>query len=430
MTIKKNMSNKIKKIKAREILDSRGNPTIEVKVELKNGTEAKASVPSGASTGESEAVELRDKDEKRYEGKGVLKVVKNVNETINDLLYGKSVDNQQEIDQMMIDLDGTKDKSKLGANAILGVSLACARVGSENANLPLYKYLRQIYGERFGRYHLPIPMMNIFNGGKHADTNLDWQEFMVVPALKEKDSFAERVRAGVEIFHELGYLLREKGMDTDIGNEGGYAPDISSSVDAVEMILKATKRANYKPGENIFLATDVGSATLYDNDREQYIFKLDDIYLNRDKMIELYVEWIEKYPFISIEDGLDEDDWFGWRQMTKKIGHKVMLVGDDLFTTNIERLKKGFYEKAGNALLVKPNQIGTLTETVECARLAQKNNYKIIVSHRSGETCDDFIADLAVFLGADYAKMGSLARGERVAKWNRLMEIEGEILGY
>ncbi|MDD5290821.1 MAG: phosphopyruvate hydratase [Patescibacteria group bacterium] len=425
---------KIKKIMAREILDSRGNPTIETKVELDNGISAKASVPSGASTGEHEAYELRDGDKKRYDGLGVLKAVGNVNSKIFKALAGKEIIKQEEIDREMIKLDGTDDKSKLGANAILSVSLACVRASANVLKKELYEYLAKAYGfdksprpplSRGSNFRMPIPFFNIFNGGKHADTNLDFQEFMIVP-IKKVD-FSEKVRMGAEIFHELGRVLKKAGFDTDVGSEGGYAPDIVSSIQAIELILAAILEAGYTPGKDIGLGIDVGSSELYNQKAAKYIFKLDQANFTNTTLVGLYYEWFRKYPIISLEDGLAEDDWEGWRELTKELGEEMLIVGDDLFATNINRLRQGLKEKAANTILIKPNQVGTLTETMECVKFAQKHNYNIMVSHRSGETSDDFIADLAVAVGADYIKAGSLSRGERVAKYNRLMEIEDNL---
>ncbi|MFH1325991.1 MAG: phosphopyruvate hydratase [Candidatus Falkowbacteria bacterium] len=413
---------KIKTIKAREILDSRGNPTVEAQVELENGIKAKASTPSGASTGAHEAHELRDKDSKRYGGQGVLKAVKAVTDKIAPALQGIDVTKQEEIDKQMIKLDGTKNKKKLGANAILAVSLACARAGSVVEKKELYEYLESNASSR----RLPIPSFNIFNGGKHADTNLDFQEFMIIPTAKKykKGQLAEQVRMGAEIFHELGEVLKEGGFDTDVGNEGGYAPDISSTVQAMEFILAATVRAGYKIGTDMGLGVDVGSSELYDIHSKKYIFKLDHASFASMTLVDLYHEWLKKFNVVSIEDGLAQDDWGGWQDLTKALGKDMMIVGDDLFVTNTERLKKGIKKKVANTILIKPNQVGTLTETFECVKLAKKNKYKIFVSHRSGETTDDFIADLAVAVGADYVKFGAPNRGERVCKYNRLMAIE------
>ncbi len=414
---------KIKNIIAREILDSRGNPTVETKVVLTNGTVAKASVPSGASTGVHEAWELRDGG-KRYHGKGVLKAVKNVNTEIFKALKGEDVYKQEKIDHIMIDLDGTENKKRLGANAILSVSLACARAGASSQKQELYKYIAKRY-KLDSNFKMPTPAFNIFNGGAHADTNLDFQEFMIIPL--KRISFAEKVRKGAEVFHELGHVLKDAGMDTDVGNEGGYAPDIFSTIQALELIMAAIVNVGYEPGKEFGLGTDVGSSELYDEKTKKYIFKLDKATFTSDDLIGLYNEWFRKFPFVSIEDGLGEDDWEGWRELNKELGKELLLIGDDLFTTNINRLRKGLKEKAANAILIKPNQVGTLTETIECIRLAKRHNYKLMASHRSGETCDDFIADLAVAVGAEYIKAGSLSRGERLAKYNRLLEIEEDL---
>lgn len=426
----------IKNIFAREILDSRGNPTVETKVILDNGLTAKASVPAGASTGLHEAHEMRDNDKKRYGGLGVLKAVDNVNKKIAAKLKGLSVDKQQSIDELMIKMDGTADKKNLGANAILSVSLACARAAAASRNKELYHYLARTYGFDNKKFILPTPSFNIFNGGKHADTNLDFQEFMILPLKSPlppfnkggKGDFAEKVRMGAEIFHTLGDVLRQAGFDTDVGAEGGYAPDIVSSIQAIELIIAAIVKAGYRPGSEVGLGIDVGSSQLYDRASGKYIFKLDQANFTANTLIGLYVEWFRKYPIISIEDGLAEDDWSGWSELTKELGEEILLIGDDLFVTNINRLRQGLKGKAANAILIKPNQVGSLSETIECVKLAQKHNYKIMVSHRSGETCDDFIADLSVAVGADFIKAGSLSRGERLAKYNRLMEIEENLI--
>ncbi|MCG2695583.1 phosphopyruvate hydratase [Candidatus Parcubacteria bacterium] len=427
---------KIKQIIAREILDSRGNPTIETKVILDNGLIAKASAPSGASTGIHEALELRDGN-KRYGGLGALKAVKNVEEKIGPKLKGIDASKQEKIDEIMIKLDGTKNKKKLGANAILSVSFACARAAAMSNSQELYNYIAECYKFQISDFRLPIPSFNIFNGGKHADTNLDFQEFMIIPhpvplLTKERvpsiarrvRSFAEQVRMGAEIFHELGHVLRKAGFDTDVGNEGGYAPDIVSSIQAIELIMAAGVNAGYAPGKDFGIGIDVGSSELYNRETKKYIFKLDRANFTSAALIDLYYEWFRKYPIISIEDGLAEDDWSGWSELTRELGNEMMIIGDDLFATNTARLRIGLKDRAANAILIKPNQVGTLTETVECVKLAKKHNYKIMASHRSGETCDDFIADLSVAIGADYIKAGSLSRGERLAKYNRLMEIE------
>jgi enolase len=415
---------KIKKILAREILDSRGNPTVEVKVVLDDKTSAKAAVPSGASTGVHEAWELRDGDIKRYRGQGVLKAVSNINTGIASKLKGMDVSKQADIDRLMIDLDGTANKSRLGANAILGVSLACARAAAACKNQELFEYLRKIYSFK-SPLKLPTPSFNIFNGGKHADTNLDFQEFMIMPLTDW--TFHDKLRAGSEIFHALGDVLKKAGLDTDVGNEGGYAPDISSSIQGIEFIMSAIIKAGYKPGGEIGLGIDVGSSELYDQHKQQYIFKLDQAHFSATSLVELYRTWLAKYPIVSIEDGVAEDDWEGWRQLTRELGDRMLLIGDDLFVTNIERLRMGLKERVANSILIKPNQVGTLTETAETIKFAQKHNYRIMISHRSGETCDDFIADLAVACGADFIKAGAPSRSERLAKYNRLLEIE-EIL--
>lgn len=420
----------ISTISAREILDSRGNPTVEATVTLENGVRATASVPSGASTGEHEAHELRDNDKRRFHGRGVLKAVKNIEKKIAPAVRGMDVTKQEDIDRVMIELDGTDDKYKLGANAILAVSLACARTGSVVTGEPLYRYLAKTFSFTMPkRAGLPVPCFNIFNGGKHADTNLDFQEFMVIPRSKNglRTSVADMVRMGTEIFHELGFVLKEAGFDTDVGNEGGYAPDIYSSVQAIEFILAATTRAGYDVGTDMGIGIDVGASELYDIRTKKYVFQLDHAAFASLTLVELYREWLKKFHVISIEDGLAEDDWDGWRDLTERIGDEVMLVGDDLFVTNTKRLQTGIEQKVANTVLIKPNQVGTLSETVACVQLAQKNGYNIFASHRSGETTDDFIADFAVAIGADYVKFGSLSRGERVVKYNRLMAIEEEL---
>ncbi len=415
---------KIKQIVAREILDSRGNPTVETKITLVGGLSAKASVPSGASTGKHEAHELRDGDIKRYNGKGVLKAVENVNKAIAKKIVGQEISQQVKIDQAMIKLDGTANKSKLGANAILSVSLACARLAALEKKKELFQYLAKTY--KFTQdLAMPLPFFNIFNGGKHADTNLDFQEFMIVPV--KKTTFAERLRMGSEIFHALAEVLKKANFDTDVGNEGGYAPDIDSTIQALELILAAVIEAGYKPGEDVGLGTDVGSSELYDKKTKKYVFPLDNANFTKNDLIGLYYEWFRQYPFVSIEDGLAEDDWIGWQELTRELGEDLLLIGDDLFVTNQDRLRKGLEKKAANAILIKPNQVGTLTETIQTVKLAQKHGYEIMVSHRSGDTTDDFIADLAVAIGAKYIKSGSLSRGERVTKYNRLLEIESLI---
>lgn len=413
---------KIQTINAREILDSRGNPTISVKVTLESGITGVASVPSGASTGSHEALELRDGG-KRYGGKGVLKAVKNVNETISRTLRGATVTDQRKLDEMMIEIDGTDNKSNLGANAILGVSLAAARAGSKAQKIPFYKYLRRSFGFRKSGYNLPYPMMNILNGGRHADWNLDLQEFMIVPHMK---TFAERLRCGAEVFHSLKQVLKSKKHGIYVGDEGGFAPSLKRNEDALKLVIEAIKKAGYKPGKDVFLAIDVAASEFYDAKQKVYNLKRDGKKLKAEDLMKLYAGWIKKYPIISIEDGLAEDDWDNWVKFTKDFGKKTILIGDDFFTTNTKRLAEGIEKKAANAVLIKYNQIGTLTETVDCIVMAQKNKYKVVISHRSGETADTTIADLAVAVDAEYIKTGSLSRSERIEKYNRLLEIEEE----
>ena len=415
-------SRKIKKIQAREILDSRGNPTLEVKVILKNGIIGKASVPSGASTGSHEALELRDNDKKRFSGKGVLKAIKNVNTAIDYLLKGVEVTRQQDIDKLMIKLDDTPNKKDLGANAILGVSLACARAGALSMGLPLYKYLRQIYNIHYRNFYLPIPMMNVLNGGKHAAWCLDLQEVMIVPKLK---TMAKRVQAGSEIFQALAEILKQKGFKTTVGDEGGYAVPLKKNEQAFDLLLLAIKKAKYKVHKEIGLAIDAAASEFYSQKEKKY--RINNKILTARKLVSLYDKWLKKYKLLSIEDGLAEDDWQNWKILTKKLGGKCLLIGDDLFVTNVQRLKKGIEQKVANAILIKPNQIGTLTETIAAIYLAKMNNYKVVISHRSGETADTFIADLAVAVNAEFIKAGSLSRSERVEKYNRLMEIEEEL---
>ena len=417
----------IVKIRAHEILDSRGHPTVEVDVELEDGIRAQASVPSGASTGRHEAYELRDGDEKRYGGKGVTKAVENVNSLIAPQVVGQSVFFQKEIDQTIIGLDKSPNKAKVGANAMLGVSLAVARAAAQAKKVELYEYLASAYDFSTASYSIPTPLFNIFNGGKHADTNLDFQEFQVIPFGIRDQGFAEMLRAGSEIFHELGKVLLERGFDTDLGDEGGYAPDMESSVQALDFIVAAMERAGYGGGKKVYLGMDVGSSVLYDADKGQYVFRLDRGIMHTDDLIGLYHEWLSRYPFLLIEDGLDEEDWEGWKKLTRELGENLILVGDDLFCTNVERIRRGIKEGAANAALIKPNQIGTLTETVEAIKLAQSQDFKVVVSHRSGETTDTFISDLAVASHAQFIKAGAPSRGERVAKYNRLLEIERKI---
>jgi len=409
---------KIKNIKAREILDSRGNPTIETTIFLTNNITASASVPSGASTGEHEALELRDGG-KRYNGKGVLRAIRNVEKQIASKLKGVNISDQWKIDQTMLDLDGTENKSKLGANAILSVSLSCARAAALSQKKPLYKYLNQKY--RFGKISkMPFATMNILNGGKHADNDLSIQEFMIIPKMK---LFRQRVRAGAEIFHALKKILKSKNLIALVGDEGGYAPRLAQNEDALKLIVSAIKKAGYKPGKNIMLGMDLAASEFYKNKK----YFLEDKGVSANRMIEILDKWIEKYPIKLIEDPLDENDWLNWNKITGFMGNKALIVGDDLFVTDFDRLSHGVENNVANSILIKLNQIGSLTETVNTIKLAQKNNYKVIVSHRSGETTDDFIADLSVAAQAKYIKTGSLSRGERVCKYNRLMKIENEL---
>ena len=422
------MLNKIKKIQALEILDSRGNPTLRVKVILENNMSALAAVPSGASTGEFEALELRDGDKNRYDGKGVLQACKNVNTRINKALKGEDVTDQKRIDKIMLDLDGTENKSNLGANAILGVSLACARAGAKAKNKPLYRYVGSTYGFKIKDFSSPVPMFNIINGGKHADSGLSIQEFMILP-IGIKGS-AERIRVGSEIFHTLKTILSAKGYSTGVGDEGGFAPKLDSHAQAFELITKAIEKSGYKVGRDVVFAIDAAANSFCDSQSNEYMLKPENISLDHNRLIALYLEWIEKYPLVSIEDGLNENDWDEWAQMKKRINEKnkeVMIVGDDLTVTNIKREKKADDNKCANAIIIKFNQIGTLSETIDCIKFAKRKGWKIIVSHRSGETCDHFIADLAVATGADFLKSGSLSRSERLAKYNRLMKIENEL---
>lgn len=415
---------KIKSIKALEILGSRGNPTVRAYVTLTDGTIGVASVPSGASTGIHEALELRDGDKKRYNGKGVQQAVHNVNKVIAPKLIGMDPNKQKQIDKLMIKLDGTENKSKLGANAILAVSLANVHAAADSANLPLYKHIRKVFGLRYQGYKLPIPTMNVINGGAHADWTLDIQEFMIVPL---QSTFKERLRCGSEIFHALGKILKSKGFNTLKGDEGGYAPALAGNEKAFQVIMQAIKKAKYIPGKNVKIAIDAAASEFYDNETKIYDMKADKKKRTAEEMIELEEKWVAKYPMISLEDGLDEDDWHNWVALTKRLSNKVTLVGDDLFVTNVKRLRKGIKQKVGNAILIKLNQIGSLTETIDTIRLAQKNKYKISISHRSGETTDTTIADLAVAVNAEFIKTGSLSRSERVVKYNRLLEIEAEL---
>ncbi len=409
-------------IRGREILDSRGNPTIEVEVITVNGVIGRAAVPSGASTGQHEAMELRDNDKKRYLGKGVLKAINNVNTVIFNELQGVNIFAQSAIDKIMIDLDGTDNKSNLGANAILGVSLAVAKAASEELGLPLFRYIGGVNATV-----LPVPLMNILNGGSHADNSIDFQEFMIVPAGAE--SFSESLRMGTEIFHELKKVLKEKNYSTNVGDEGGFAPDLKSNQEAIEFVLKAIEKAGYKPGVDVFIAMDAASTEMYDATTGKYHFhKSTGDKLSSSEMVSFWKEWVTKYPIVSIEDGLAEDDWEGWKELTAAIGDKVQIVGDDLFVTNVKRLSRGIKEKSANSILIKVNQIGTLTETIQSVEMAKNNSFTTIMSHRSGETEDTFIADLAVALNTGQIKTGSASRSDRIAKYNQLLRIE-ETLG-
>ena len=419
------MLERIDTIHAHEILDSRGNPTLQVTVLLKNGSRGVAAVPSGASTGSHEALELRDGDKHRYRGLGVLKAVKHVNGPIAKALTGRDVFGLQAIDDTMRVLDGTDNKRKLGANAILGVSLACAHAGAKRAKMPVYAYLRDVYDLHYKGYKLPMPLLNVFNGGRHADTNLDMQEFIIVPVGFK--TFSRQLQAGSEIFHALGDVLRADGLDTDVGNEGGYAPDVGRTEQALEYLLKAVNKAGYKPRKDIRFGIDVAASEFFDARTGKYILKTDRRKLSGSEMIALYEQWTKKYPMLSIEDGLSEDEWTDWQTLTRRLGSDLLLIGDDLFVTNKERVQKGLDLGVANAVLIKVNQIGTLSETMETILLAQKHRYKIIISHRSGETTDTTIADLAVAVNAEYIKSGAPSRSERLCKYNRLLEIEEEL---
>lgn len=422
------MSNKIKKIRAREIIDSRGNPTVEVEVALENKLKGVASIASGASTGVSEALELRDRDPSRFGGNGVLNACRNVNEKIKEALIGQVVTNQKKIDKIMLGLDGTENKSNLGANAILAVSLACAKAGSSAKNMPLYKYIAKSYDFDDKKFSLPIPMFNIINGGKHADSGLSIQEFMILPmGIK---GIKERVRAGSEIFHNLKDVLSNLGHSSSVGDEGGFSPKLDSITKAFDLIVQAIERSKYIPGKDVFIGIDAAANSFFIPNDNKYVIKPENISLDYNRLISLYTEWIGRYPIVSIEDGLNEGDWDGWKELRKKLTEKrdkFMVVADDLTVTNPKILKKAIDNKCANAVIIKLNQIGSLSETIECIKLAKKAGWKTIVSHRSGETCEDFIADLAVATGSDFLKAGSLSRGERLAKYNRLMKIEEEI---
>ncbi len=402
---------------AREILDSRGNPTVEVEVYLEGGDVGRAAVPSGASTGEHEAVELRDGDEKRYGGKGVLKAVQNVNDIIAEEIIGYDATDQVAIDKLMLELDGTENKSKLGANAILGVSLAVAKAAAEAVGLPLFQYLGGVNAKV-----LPVPQMNILNGGKHADNNVDFQEFMIMPV--QAPSFHEALRMGAEVFHTLKKVLKSKGYNTAVGDEGGFAPDLKSNEEALEIIVEAIEKAGYRPGEDIYLAMDPASSEFFDAERNLYVLKSENRKLSPGEMVDYYVKLVDKYPIISIEDGMAEDDWDGWKIMTDKLGQRIQLVGDDLYVTNTRRLARGIELGITNSILIKLNQIGTVTETLDCIQMAHRAGYTTVISHRSGETEDSTIADVAVAVNAGQIKTGSASRSDRIAKYNQLLRIE------
>jgi len=408
-------------IKGREILDSRGNPTVEADVTLESGDVATAAVPSGASTGTHEALELRDGDQARFMGKGVLKAIENIDTIIAPALVGQSAFDQKNIDRIMLDLDGTKEKKKLGANAILAVSMAVARVGAAYLDQPLYRYIGGL-----GAVELPVPMLNILNGGVHADNSVDLQEFMIVPL--GPNSFREALRVSAEVFHSLKTVLKDKGYSTSVGDEGGFAPNLASNEEALDLIVLAIDQAGYKPGKDVFIALDPAASEFFDKSTSKYVFKKSSgAVLSSDEMVDFYSGLVDKYPIISIEDGLDEDDWDGWKKLTDRLGKRIQIVGDDIFVTNPERLAKGLNLGIANSILIKLNQIGTVSETIDTIRMAQRRGYTAVVSHRSGETEDTFIADLAVGLCTGQIKTGSVSRGERIAKYNQLLRIEEEL---
>ena len=409
----------ISDVHAREVLDSRGNPTVEAEVQLMSGTTGRAMVPSGASTGEHEAVELRDGDQSRFLGKGVLKAVENVNREIADALANMDASDQRAIDKKMIELDGTDNKGRLGANAILAASMAVARAAASEYGLPLYRYLGGA-----GANVLPLPMMNILNGGAHADNNVDFQEFMVMPV--GAPTFSDALRWGVEVFHTLKGVLKKRGYNTAVGDEGGFAPSLKSNVEAIEVVLEAIQQAGYKPGEEIAIALDPAASEFYSEGK--YVFKKSDKSAkSSDEMVRFWAKWVRDYPIVSLEDGLSEDDWDGWQNLTKEVGDKIQLVGDDLFVTNVAFLQEGIDKQVANSILIKVNQIGTVSETLDAIDLARRNGYTSVISHRSGETEDAFIADLAVATGAGQIKTGSASRTDRIAKYNQLLRIEEEL---
>src|SRR5918993_4648541 len=410
----------IESIHARQILDSRGNPTIEVDVVTESGAFGRAAVPSGASTGTHEAVELRDGDKKKFLGKGVLKAVENVNTKISAEVVGFDVFEQNLLDKIMIDLDGTPNKGNLGANAILGTSLAIAKAAAMEAGMPLYRYIGGVSANT-----LPVPMMNILNGGSHADNSIDFQEFMIMPV--GASSFSEALRMGSEVFHHLKNVLKDKGLSTNVGDEGGFAPNLSSNEDAIKVVLQAIEKAGYKPGDDMMIAMDAASSEFFDG-KHYHFKKSTGDKLTSSEMVSYWKDWCSKYPILSIEDGMDEDDWKGWKELTDTVGDKVQLVGDDLFVTNVKRLQEGIDKQTANAILIKVNQIGSLSETIDAINLGRRNGYKSIMSHRSGETEDNTIADLAVALNCGQIKTGSASRSDRMAKYNQLIRIE-ELLG-
>ncbi|MDR1942204.1 MAG: phosphopyruvate hydratase [Endomicrobium sp.] len=416
---------KIKKITAREILDSRGNPTVEADVYLSGETLGRASVPSGASTGSKEALELRDGDPKRFAGKGVLKAVENVNKIISPLLEGFEISKQIEIDDAMINIDGTENKSRLGANAILAVSLACAKAGAACKQLPLYEYIKQLYAAENGQYVLPVPLMNVLNGGVHADNNADIQEFMIVPA--NAGTFSLALRAGCEIFHTLKNVLHKQGLSTSVGDEGGFAPNLKSNSQALDLLCQASKDAGYEPGKDVFFAIDAAASELFKDGKYVFNGESQNKIKSAQETVSFYEDLVKKYPLISIEDGLAENDWDGWRLLTEKLKQKIQLVGDDLFVTNTKIFKQGIEKGIANSILIKVNQIGSLSETVAAVKMASAAGYSAIISHRSAETEDTTIADLAVALNTGQIKTGSLSRTERTCKYNRLLRIEEEL---
>ncbi len=410
----------IVKVTGRQILDSRGNPTVEVDVVTANGVVGRAAVPSGASTGVHEAVELRDGDKSKYLGKGVLKAVNNVNTLINEALHGMDIFDQKAIDTVMLRLDGTENKSHLGANAILGTSLAVAKAAAQESGLSLYRYIGGV-----GAVTMPVPMMNILNGGSHADNLIDIQEFMVMPF--GASSFSEGLRWGTEVFHELKGVLKSRGMSTNVGDEGGFAPNLGSNEEAIQVVIEAVEKAGFTPGEDMYIALDAASSEFYNTETGKYVFHSTGDQMSSSEMVGFWADWCKKYPIVSIEDGLAEDDWAGWKQVTEELGAKVQLVGDDLFVTNTKRLSRGIEEGIANSILVKVNQIGSLTETIEAVQMATRNGFTSVMSHRSGETEDSTIADLAVAMNCGQIKTGSASRSDRMAKYNQLLRIEEEL---